>query len=248
MATRSSIKNKSKLGTVASLAVGGVALNVDAGASDSLGSNSNALLESAFRLLEEGQNLFLSEEDNQALEKNRLKLEVTPGAVAGDSVELIPQFASAEAPVSDMVMTQEQSTDIVLAQASTAATTATETVATETAMGGLTSSGAGGSASASAAAAGAESAAIVAVAPLAGVAGAGFAATTFVAVAADFNSSSGGSDLNDDQEGDAASDSAKLFSLSGAADDGNASSGQSTNAGLIGGSNFIDDSTNSFFS
>ena len=86
MATRSSIKNKSKLGTVASLAVGGVALNVDAGASDSLGSNSNALLESAFRLLEEGQNLFLSEEDNQALEKNRLKLEVTPGAVAGDSV------------------------------------------------------------------------------------------------------------------------------------------------------------------
>lgn len=241
MATRSSIKNKNKakLGTVASLAAGGFALSVDAGANDSLGS-SNALLESAFRLLEEGQNLFLSADDNQAPQNNRFKLEVNPTGVASDSVDQMSQLTATNAPVSDVVMAQAQNTDIVLAQANTTATTA----ASETAVGGVTSSGAGGAAGATAAGTG--SAAIVGGAPLAGLVGAGFAATTVVAVAADNNS--GGSDLNDDQDDTAANGSAKLFGFSGGSDGGNESSGQSVNADVIGGSSFIDDSTNSFFS
>jgi len=240
MATRSSIKNKNKakIGAAASLAAGGVALTLDAGASDSVGGNSNALMESAFRLLEEGQNLFLADNDTHATEINRLKLEVNPVGMPGDSVEQMPQLASSDAAVSDIVMAQAPTNDIILAQAQTigAGSAATSAPAAGVAV----------------AAAETVAAPILGFAPLTTAVVGGVAATSIVAVGADnYNDTpgnSGGSDLNDDQDDTAANGSAKLFGFSGGSDGGNESSGQSVNADVIGGSSFIDDSTNSFFS
>lgn len=244
MATRSSINNqkKTKSGAVASLAVGGIALGTDAGASDPLGANGNALLESAFRLLEEGQNLFLAQDDSPTQSPGRIKLDVHVAPLGGAETGPHPvQAVSAEAPVADIAVLQAVGPDIVLAQADAAALNPGSTSS-------AASAGTGVSASSVAAAVEAVSSTVAAAsaAPLATLVGVGAIATTVVAVAVD-NSSSAGSDLNDDQNDAIASDTAKLFSLSGASDS-HETPGTATGAGLIGGSSFIDDSSHSFFS
>ena len=115
MATRNSIKskNKTKLGAAASLAAGGVALGVDAGASsDPLGTHGHALLESAFRLLEEGQNQFLASEDVQTQEIKRFKPEVIATGSEATAEPQIQLPATAEPLASDVVIAQASGADI----------------------------------------------------------------------------------------------------------------------------------------
>lgn len=277
MATRTSIKNKNKakLGAAASLAAGGVALSLDAGAnSDPLGANGNALLESAFRLLEEGQNQFLAGEDAQTQDSKRFKPEIVAATSAADSDPGVQLLASADAMVSDVVMAQAPSADLVVAQSSTAAPaapapataveTAVSTGAESTATtgsgasvgdtattGGGTGSGTVGTATTSgastaagvAAAAETGAAAIVGFSPIAAALGVGA-----TAVVVDAANSSGGSDLNNDQDITVVNDSPSLFSISGETVESNDVPVPATGAGLIGGTAFIDDSTNNFFS
>lgn len=269
MATRTTIKSKTKvkLGAAASLAAGGVVLSVDAGASsDPLGANGNALLESAFRLLEEGQNQFLAADEVPAQDSPRFRPEVnaavseviaepqiqafaTAEATAPDVVIAEPQiqpFTTAEATVPDVVIAQAPMADLVLAQNSTpAAAVSTPASAAETAIStsaaGATPSAVGAVQAAVVAEAGA--AAIVGFSPLAAAAlGVGG-----VAVVADAVTSTAVSDLNNDQDINVLNDSARLFSISGESVNSNEGPVAANTAGLIGGTNFIDDSTNSFF-
>lgn len=251
MATRTSIKNKNKakLGAVASLAAGGVVFGVDAGTVDPQGANGSALLESAFRLLEEGQNLFMDEDDSQAPGNNRVKLEINPVAAGGNGGELNVSFADAQAAAPDVVMAQAQSSDIVMAQAQSGDIVLAQAQSSDIMLAQAETSAAGGAGAGTAGgvAAGTQAAGLVAAGPLATVVATGVATAIGVATIDTINSSSG-SDLNDDQDASALTSSAQLLSLSGSSDNNLDSSGPSVNAGLIGGSSFIDDSTNSFFS
>lgn len=251
MATRTSIKNKNKakLGAVASLAAGGVVFGVDAGTVDPQGANGSALLESAFRLLEEGQNLFMDEDDSQAPGNNRVKLEINPVAAGGNGGELNVSFADAQAAAPDVVMAQAQSSDIVMAQAQSGDIVLAQAQSSDIMLAQAETSAAGGAGAGTAGgvAAGTQAAGLVAAGPLATAVVTGVATAIGVATIDSINSSSG-SDLNDDQDASALTSSAQLLSLSGSSDNNLDSSGPSVNAGLIGGSSFIDDSTNSFFS
>lgn len=256
MATRTSIKNKNKakLGAVASLAAGGVVFGVDAGTVDPQGANGSALLESAFRLLEEGQNLFMDEDDSQAPGNNRVKLEINPVAAGGNGGELNVSFVDAQAAAPDVFMAQAQSSDIVMAQAQSGDIVLAQAQSSdimlaqaETSAAGGAGAGGAGAGTAGGVAAGTQAAGLVAAGPLATAVATGVATAIGVATIDSINSSSG-SDLNDDQDASALTSSAQLLSLSGSSDNNLDSSGPSVNAGLIGGSSFIDDSTNSFFS
>lgn len=99
MATRTSIKNKNKakLGAAASLAAGGAVMGLDAGASsDPLGAYDNALLESAFRLLEEGQNQFLAAEDAPTQDSKRFKPEVNTAGAQAEAEPMVELHVAAD--------------------------------------------------------------------------------------------------------------------------------------------------------
>lgn len=247
MATRTSIKNKNKakLGAAASLAAGGAVMGLDAGASsDPLGAYDNALLESAFRLLEEGQNQFLAAEDAPTQDSKRFKPEVNTAGAQAEAEPMVELHVAADATAPDVVVAQASLPELIVAQSSPAPA-ATPAPAADTAAKTGANTGASTAAGAAEAATAAEAGAagFVGFTPMAAAMGIGA-----LAVVADAASSTGGSDLNNDQDGNVLNDSTRLFSISGESVNSNEASPKATDAGLIGGTNFIDDSTHSFFS
>lgn len=267
MATRTSIKNKAKakLGAAAALAAGGVAFSLDAGAANPLDAGTSALLDSAFKLLEEGHQADQAQAEQEAL--SRTKLEVNPAAMGAEAAQPLDHQLMADVTgggsVADDVPTGlqlaqahtggEATSDIVIAQAQT--TSADAAVAVQASSATV--------APASGAAVAAETAAIVSgpveatgvgafgVAPLAQIVAAGASVATVVGAAV---LDTGGSDLNDNPSVGLNFSSADMVNLSGKTGStesstppgGYHSSGFDSKLGLIG-SSYIDGNFDKFF-
>lgn len=259
MATRSSIKKKlkAKLGAAVSLAVGGLAMGSEAGATlhteSSAENSTDALLNAAFKLLEEGQ--------SQILDDKELASDDTPSIQLG--APSLMASAGPDAMGGSFVVSDAGAMggDIIMAQASAAAGSGAETAAAASsgASGGSAAAAASGGAAGGAAAGGAALGAgatvgaigvVPVVAPLATALGIG-AGVAAVAVVNNSGSDTAGSDLNDDQPqikalSFSANDIVKLSGKSEAVSTSN-NTFTETKVGLIGSTELIDHSFDKFF-
>lgn len=240
MATRTSIKSKTKAkaGAVLASAAAGIAFTSEAAELSPLEAHS-ALLDAAFKLLEEGHQQALSTSDTSSTQQFAADQSQTQQAL--DNAELAAQLPQADAGVQMAAAGIDIVSDVpsqLYAQA--------ETVVEAAGSAAGSSAGAGAAGAGAAATSGAG--ALVAAAPLASVVGIGAGVVGAAAVANSLGSDSGtaGSDLNDQNNvSGLAIDSKEVVNIVGksvdASDQGHASDATSQKLSLIG-SSYLDTS------
>ena len=246
MATRTSIKSKAKAkaGAVLATAAAGIAFTSEAAELSPLEANA-ALLEAAFKLLEEGQQQALTSADS-ASPSSEFAEQQAAAQQALDNEELAAQMPQAQMGVQMAAAGGETLSDVpsqMFAQAETVAQTAGEAAG---GAGGAAGSGAAGAGAAGAGAAASGAGALVAAAPLATALGIGAGVVGAAAVANSISDSgTAGSDLNDGPASGLAIDSNQVVNIVGKSVDKTEVTSEAVGQKLsLIGANYLDDHLN----